>query len=217
MMSSGGSDFERALACLLPLDVAEIGERQFLRPGAGLRPRQNLRAFYVIEDLDDVFGRQNVDVLARPCCFGSRGLGADQPHVAPVGGNRSRQHAGDRLDAAVERQLAHHHIAREEILRDDAQGGENGKNDGKIVVTTLLRQIGGREIDDKPFAGQRQTDRMKRRPHPLAAFGHCLVAQPHDAELHEPRDELRLHVDRHRLDPLERNRRSPRCHGACPR
>ena len=73
-------------------------------------------------------------------------------------------------------------------------------------------QVGGREIDHQPLAGQGEADGMERRPHPLPAFGHRLVAQPHDVELHQARQELRLNVDRHGLDALKCHRRRPRRH-----
>ena len=73
-------------------------------------------------------------------------------------------------------------------------------------MTAFLGQIGGREIDDEALARKGEADGVQRRPHPLAAFRHRLVAQPHHMELHLARDELRLDIHGNGLDPLKGHR-----------
>ena len=163
----------------------------------------------MIDELDEIVGRQDIDVLAGPGRFRARGLGADEAELPAIGGNRGRQRPRHRHQRAIERQLADHHIAVEEIRRNDAQRREHGERDGQIEMAAFLGKIGGREIDREPLARQAEADGIKCGAHPLAAFGHRLVGQAHDIELHLARKKLRLDIDRHGLDALKCDRRHP--------
>ena len=57
---------------------------------------------------------------------------------------------------------------------------------------------------------------MKRRLHPLAAFGHRLVGQADDLHADLARRDHHLDIDRHGLDALESNRANPRHHFSAP-
>lgn len=46
-------------------------------------------------------------------------------------------------------------------------------------MRALLGQVGGREVEDDMLGRQRQADRGHGGAHPLAAFAHGLVGQPH--------------------------------------
>ena len=67
VMTACCCDFERALSRFLSLDVPEVGQAFDLLRDAGLGARQHLGALHVIDDLDEVLGRQDIDVGSRPC------------------------------------------------------------------------------------------------------------------------------------------------------
>src|SRR5205809_1107948 len=71
--------------CALPilaLDVPEIGQLAHLLGNARLRPRQDLRALHMIEDLDDRLWADDIDLLAGPCGFRSARLRADEAEAS---------------------------------------------------------------------------------------------------------------------------------------
>ena len=72
-------------------------------------------------------------------------------------------------------------------------------------MTAFLGQVGGSEIDGDALRRQREPDGVQRAAHPLAAFGHGLVRQPDNGEGGQPRSDLDLHIDRARIDALERD------------
>jgi hypothetical protein len=55
---------------------------------------------------------------------------------------------------------------------------------------------------------------MQRRLHALAAFGHRLVGKADDMDVGLSGGDHHLHVHRHRLNALERNRAHARNHAA---
>ncbi len=212
MMGARGRDLEGALCRFLALDVLQIGKVPAVLGHAGVGARQNLRAFHVIENLDDGLRRQYVDVIASPGRFRPAGLGADEAKAPGIGGNGRRERARDGAQGTIEAHLANHQIAVEEILRQDAQGCEHGQRDRQVIVAAFLRQVGGREVDGKSLARQRQAHGEECRPHALAAFHDRLVGKSDDVELHLARQELRLDIDGHSLDALKGDRRCMRRH-----
>jgi hypothetical protein len=158
MMRPGRRHFEGAFAGLLAFDVLEIGQAAMILGEAGTWPRQHLRSLHVIENLDDRLWTDDIDLITRPGGFGTASPGADEAKAPGIGGNRRRQRAGHGAQGPVEAHLADHHIAVEEILRQHTQGGEHRQGNGQVIVAALLGEIGGREIDSQPFAGQRQAD-----------------------------------------------------------
>ncbi len=76
-------------------------------------------------------------------------------------------------------------------------------------MAALLRQVGRRKIDRHLLKRHRQTDCRKRGPHPLAAFAHGLVGQPHDVEIvagDGVAADMDLNIHLARLNTLERDR-----------
>ncbi len=71
-------------------------------------------------------------------------------------------------------------------------------------MAALLEEVGGREIDDHPLGRQRETHGGEGGAHPLARLADRLVGQADDQEGREPRRDLHLDLDRHRLDPGKR-------------
>lgn len=211
-MATRGRDLERAFRCFLAFDVLEVGKPLAVFGNTRLRARQDLRAFHVIEDLDDGLGRQYVDVIAGPGGLRATGPGTNEAKVAGIGGNGGRQCAGDCPQGAIEPHLANHQIAVEKVLGQHTQGRQHCKRDRQVIVAAFLGQIGGREIDGQPFPRQREAHGKECRSHPLAALHHRLVGEAHDIELNLARQKLRLDIDRHSLDALEGDRRCMRRH-----
>ena len=143
MMTAGGRHLECPLGRFLALDVPEIGQLAHLLGNARLRPRQDLRALHMIEDLDDRLWADDIDLLAGPCSFRSARLRADEAEASGVGGDRCRQRAGDGAQSAIEPHFADHDIAVEKILGQHAQGRKHRERDGEIIVAAFLGEIGG--------------------------------------------------------------------------
>ena len=214
MMPAGRGDLERALGAFLALDVAQIEQRCLALVHLRLRPRQHLRAFEVVGDLDQRFRRDDLDIRARPGRFRAAGRRTDQALVARIGADRRRQHARDRRDRSVEPEFAEHGEAVERIRRDRADRRHQAERDRQIVMAAFLRQVGRREIDGDPARRQRQPRGDQRRAHPLARLGNRLVGQADDRERRQARRDLHLHVDRAGLDPLKGYGRNPLDHVA---
>ena len=175
-------------------------------------PGEHLGALEVIGELDQRAGREDFEVGRRPGRLGAAGARADQALAGGVGGDRRRQHAGDRADRPVERELADHREAVERVGGNGADRRHHPERDRQVVVAALLRHVGGREIDGDALGRQGEPRGDQRRAHPLARFGHRLVAEADDGEGHRAGGDLHLHVDRPRLHPLERHRRNARHH-----
>ena len=213
-MAARGRDLQRTLGALLALDVAQV------RQGAGegrdgrLGPAQHLRALEVIRELNERAGREDLDVAARPCRFGAARGRADEALAAAVGGDRRREHAGHSRDRPVERQFAQHREAVEGIRGQGADGGHHAESDGKVVMASLLREVGRRQVDGDPLRRQGEAGGDEGGAHPFARFGHRLVGKAHDVESHIARRDLHLHIDGSRLDPLEGDGGDACNHGA---
>jgi hypothetical protein len=76
---------------------------------------EHLRAAEMIGELDEGGGGDDLHFRARPGGFGAAGGGADETFAARVGADRSRQHARDRRDRAVEAEFAQHREAGERV------------------------------------------------------------------------------------------------------
>ena len=101
---------------------------------------------------------------------GPQGPGQISPRpsaLAPIAAGSTPATGGD---AAVERQLAEHHMLADRIGRDGAHRHHQPERDRQVVMAAFLRQIGRREIDGDALRRQRQAGGVQRRMHPLAAF-----------------------------------------------
>jgi len=127
-----------------------------------------------------------------------------EPEVARRGADRRRQHAGHRVQRAVERQLAQGGELADLLARQHLHRREHGKRDRQVEMAALLQQVGGCEIDQHAARRQGEAHRGQRRPHPLARLAHRLVRQSHDEEGGQAGGDLHLHLDRHRLDAGKR-------------
>ena len=179
-MPAGSGNLQRAFRALLALDVAQIEMRRFGLVHFWQRPRQHLRAFKMVGDLDQRLCRDDLDVRACPGGFRSARRGTDQPLLARVRADGGRQHARHGCDRSVEPEFAEHREAIERIRRDRADRGHQAERDRQIIMAAFLRQIRRCEIDRDPPRGQRQPGGDQRRAHPLARLGHRLVGEAND-------------------------------------
>ena len=168
----------------------------------------------MVGELDQRARREDVELGRGPGRLRPAGGGADEAEAARVGGDRRRQHAGDRADRAVERELADDGVAVERVGGDRADRRHHGERDRQIVVAALLGQVGGGEIDGDAARRQRQAGGDQRGAHPLAQFGDRLVAEADDGEGDGAVGDLDLDVDRARLDAFERHCGYARDHAA---
>jgi hypothetical protein len=121
MVAAGGRHFECALGGLLSLDVPQVGQHFLLAGNGWLRSGQHLASLHVIDELNQVFGCQDIGILACPGCLGPGELGTDEPEIPAVGSYGGGQHAEDAKQRAIKRKFSHHDIAVEEVLWDDAK------------------------------------------------------------------------------------------------
>ena len=111
MMSAGGCDLERAFCAFLALDVAQIEQRFLALMHLRLRPRQHLRAFDVVGDLDRDLAAMS-GYPGSPGGFGTAGRRGIQPLLARIGADRRGQHARDRRDRSIEPEFAQYRETR---------------------------------------------------------------------------------------------------------
>ncbi len=217
IVPAGRRQLEHPLGAFLALDLGEVGIAGAILGDQRLGRGQDLLAAQMVDQRQqrgrgDDLRLAGVAILvmggcieATPSRFAAAHRGAD--HAAPrrPGGDGRRQHAGHPGQRAVERQFAQHDETRDAFARDHAHGGQEAQRDGQVVVAALLGEIGRREVDGDALRWQRQAERAERGPHPLAAFTHRLVGQPHHGEGELARRHQHLHVDRHDVDTLERD------------
>jgi hypothetical protein len=214
-VAAGGGDLQRALGVLLALHFAQVGDAFAVDHRAGAGRRQRLDAAEMVHERDQRRRRDQPGV-ARPRGFRAAGLRTDQAQAHAAGGHRRGQAAGDRHDAAVQRQLPQPRPAVEGVGRDHAHAGHHGQGDRQVVVAAHLRQVGRGQVGDDPLARPRQPHAHEGGPDALAALGHRLVAETDDDEGAVAAGELDLDVDANRVHALERDRHHPRRHAFSP-
>ncbi len=133
-----------------------------------------------------------------PCAAGT-----DQPEIGAGRSDGGGQHAGDRVQPAIEREFAQRGVLGQVVVADDVHCGQHGQGDRQVEMAAFLQQVGRREIDQHPARRQRQAHRGEGGAHPLARLAHRLVGQAHDQKSGQAGGDLHLHLHRHRLDAGE--------------
>ena len=133
-----------------------------------------------------------------PCAAGQI-----RPRSRVRGAERRRQHAGHRVDPAIQRQLAERGIAGQFLARQDIHRGQDRQRDGQVEMAAFLGDVGRRQIHQHALRRQRQAEAGQRRAHPLPAFAHRLVGQADDQEGRQAGGDLHLHLDRLGVDAGE--------------
>jgi hypothetical protein len=213
-MAAGGGDLERPLGALLTFDVRKVGLIDGKPADRPLRPGQDLRAFDMIDELDERARRDHLHVARRPGGFRPAFAGTDQPQSARIGGDRRRQDARRRRQRSIEREFAKHDESFERVRGNGADGGHDAKGDRHVIVTSLFRHVGGGEIDRDALCRQRQSRCDQRGAHPFARFADSLVGKADDVENDGAARDLHLNVDWTGLDAFESDRRNPHRHRA---
>ena len=123
VVAAGRGDLQRAPGGFHALHVGHVGAGGDLGHAGGGGRRQHLGAAEMVDQAQQVGRRQDVDPA------GPGGLaalaGRDRSgRVARRGGDRRRQHAGDRVQRAIQRQFAQRGVAGDLLARQDVHRGE---------------------------------------------------------------------------------------------
>ncbi len=138
MMPAGRRNLERAFCTFLALDVAEIEQRLLALMHFRLRPRQHLRAFEVVGDLDQRLCRNDLDVARRGYSRCDFGRTLTRRRQDQIGGGHRRHFARDRRDRSIEPKFAQYRETGQRIGRDRADGGHQAERDRQIVMAAFL-------------------------------------------------------------------------------
>jgi hypothetical protein len=185
----------------MPFTSARSGARGFGDTGR-LRRRQHLGAAEMVDQREQVGGRQHLDPPS-PRRLAPLARRADQPQIQRRGTDRRRQHAGDRIQSAIERQFAKGGVAVQVLTWHHLHCRQHGQRDGQVEMAAFLQQVRRRQIDQHPSRRQGEADGGERGAHPLACLAYRLVRQSDQQQRRRPPGDLHLHFHRHRLDAGE--------------
>lgn len=133
------------------------------------RRRQDLSSLEVVHDAQERRRRDDV-ARAGPGRLAAARRGTDHAALASRGRDRGRKYAGDPPQRTVEGEFAERQEGVQLIRREDADRRHQRERDRQVVVTALLVQIGGREIDGDAPRRQRETDGRQGRSDALATL-----------------------------------------------
>ena len=199
VVATGGGNLQRPLGGLHAAHLAHVGAPRGHRDAARLRRAQHLRAAEMVDQAEQVGGGQDGDAPG-PSRLAALARRADQAEVGAAGRHRRRQHAGYRVQPAIQRQLAERREVGQVVVRQHPHGGQHGQRYGQVEMAALLQQVGGRQIDQHAAGRQRQAHGGERRAHPFARLADRLVRQADHQEGGQARGYLDLHLDRDGLD-----------------
>ena len=208
-------DLERALGAFLSLDVQQVARRRRARDIAGAGGADGLGAREMADRGREAGGGDDVRGID-PCGLRPGRLGAQERPAFRRGRHRRGQGARDRHQRAGQRQLSEGDGAGGIVGRDDVERRKQRQRDGQVEMRSLLRQVGGREVDRDPLRWQRDRHRRQGRAHTFARLGHRLVRQADDREGRHAGRYRALHLDHAGLDPLERDGIGMCDHGLSP-
>ena len=171
-----------ALGALHALHVGRSGPRGRRPPRRRLRRGQHLGAAEMVDQRQQVGRRQHLDPPG-PGRLAALAGRADQPQVAGRGADRRRQHAGDRVERAVQRQVRPARRSRPSPRAaahpsPPARASAIGRSKW---LPSFSRSAGARLISTR-FGGSDRPMRGQRGAHPFAALAHRLVGQADQQE-----------------------------------
>ena len=217
-MAAGRGDLERALGALLSLDVAQVRRRPrraARSPGSGRD--EHLRALEMVGELDQRARREDLDVAPAQAASGPQAAGQISPWPRALAATAA---GSTPATAVIEPSSASSPSTvkpLERVGRDRADRRHHAERDRQVVVAALLRQVGGREVDgDAARPAARGPRRSAPRAPARATSATALSARPTMVKAGSAGRDLHLHVDRPRLDALERDRRDPHDHTTEP-
>jgi hypothetical protein len=116
----------------------------------------------------------------------------------PPRGQHHRQHADDRTQRTVERELAGEQDGGQRPRRDDAVRGEQANGRGQIEAGPDLAQPGRSQVDrDAPIPLERVPAVAERGAHAALAFAHRGIGQAEHRETGKARG--RVDLDAHQM------------------
>ena len=194
-MPAGGRDLQRAPRTLLPTHVREIQLRRFGWTAVSLDVRLGLAlAPQVGGGLGEMAERNRLDV-------GERGLGrrlrrTENPRQARASSSLGeREHAADRSQPPVERELADSGVVGEPLARDLPRGGEDRERDREIEAGAFLAQPRRGEVDRDPPQRPLELGGGDAAAHALLRLLAGAVGEPDDREPGHAALEVRLDLD----------------------
>ena len=223
VVGAGRGDLERTLGvCLAP----DVGEVEVVRRGCsdGARERHRPGGTVAVQQADRVGERRRGEHVEP--VDGERLGGVLHGHderVDPLAsaGQPDRERATDRLDLAVERELADDGVRSDDAIFHDARGGEDTEGDRQVERRALLPDVGGRQVHGDPVQGEGETGVADRGAHALAALAHGGVRQAHRGEGRQAGRDVHFDTHERRFHADERCREHARDHAMivrrCPR
>ncbi len=207
VVPAGGGHLQGALGMLLALDLAEIhrvarvGLEQLLRVDPGGSdlpgPGKELRGLGQRVDpdhLQPLDHRRLGGVLPRQ-------EQPPDPQLAATGGHR--QSSLDRLEAAIQAQLAQQQVLGQPVLGQLAAGGEDPHRDRQVERRALLAAVGRGQVDGHPLEGEAEAQVADRRIDPLTAFAHRAIRQPDQGVGRQARADVGLDLHQVGIDPQD--------------
>jgi site-specific DNA recombinase len=127
---------------------------------------------------------------------------------------RHRQHAADRPDMSVERELAEGDRVLDETRLDDPRGREDAERHRQVEGRAFLAELGGGEVDRDAIHGEVEPRVPDRGAHAITALAHGRIRQAHRREGRQARGHVHLDEDVGSFDAENRGRAHPGQHGA---
>jgi hypothetical protein len=203
-----GGDLTGLPRVVLPDHVSQVkgllvvGRLHRERPGTA----QLTLALQPVQDLVEVGGAVHLQTIDERR-LGQRGLGHHHPgDLRGTGGEEARQHAPDRSQPSVERQLPEQDGALQRHLRQHPVGGEDGARQGQVEPAARLAQRGGRQRQHDALARPRPTGVDDGRPDAVLRLVQRRVRQTDQVDPGQPTPDVRLDLHQAPVDALQRHR-----------
>ena len=130
--------------------------------------------------------------------------GAEEPLEAPTPcAFGRREHASDRTDAPVERELADRGVPVEALWRDLPRSGEHGQRDRQVEARSLLAETGRREVDRDPVPRPLERRGGDARAHAVLRLLARAVGEADDREARQAALDVRLDLHPARVEADE--------------
>jgi hypothetical protein len=121
-----------------------------------------------------------------------------------VGGLRSDDRSRDGPHTPVQRQLPESRMLREALWGHLARRGQHGERDREIEARALFAEPCGSEVDRDPLERPFELRARDAAAHALLRLLACLVRESDDGEARHAALQVRLDLDRTRLQADER-------------
>jgi len=197
-VTAGSRELERPARPFLTANVGEIRNRRLGTVPVSRRELVGRRrlplAAQVGDRLRQVMQRHRLDPGERGfrCTLG-RAKQVREPRLPSS--LRRGEHAADRPQPAVQRELADCRVTTERLRWHLSRGSQNGQGDGQVEPRALLAQLRGRQVDRDPPHRPFQLRRGDAAADPFLRLLAGAVGQPDDCERRHPELEMRLDLD----------------------